>query len=131
MENGQAISHFLGSPHIEIQDLSLSQFVLQRSAQYRNKPALIDGVTGRSLTYGQLTEMVRALSGGLHERGFGGGVCGLYSPNVPEYAVLLLAIGLAGGVATTFSPLSTVAELTHQLRDSGAQLVFAAPELLP
>jgi len=45
-------------------------------------------------------------------------------PTVPEYAVLFLAIGMAGGVATTFSPLYTVAELTHQLRDSGAQLVF-------
>ncbi|HEX8647103.1 MAG TPA: 4-coumarate--CoA ligase family protein [Thermoleophilaceae bacterium] len=118
-------------PDIQIPDADLTSFVLEHAETRADKPALIDGPSGRTLTYGQLAEAIRALAAGLGARGFGeGDVLAVYSPNVPEYAVLLHGVASVGGRCTTMNPLYTANEVAHQLEDSGARyLVTVGPML--
>lgn len=118
-------------PDVEIPDVSLTEYVLQHAARYGDKPALIDGPTGRTITYAQLAESVRRVATGLAARGFKkGDVFAILSPNLPEYAVAFHGVASAGGVNTTLNPLYTAEELAHQLQDSGARFLVTVPALL-
>ena len=119
------------SPHVTIPDLPVGDYVLRHADRLRDKPAIIDGPTGRTLTYGQLAESIRRVATGLARRGFvKGDVFAIYSPNLPEYEVLFNAVASLGGISTTINPLYTVGELTNQLRDSAARFLITVPMFL-
>src|ERR1700687_3394599 len=118
-------------PDVEIPDVSLPAFVLAGAAALGNKPALIDGPTGRSLSYADLGRPPRQVAANLARRGFRkGDVFAIYSPNVLEYAVALHAVASLGGVATTSNPLSTPRELALPLNDARAKYLVTTPDLL-
>ncbi len=118
-------------PDVAIPDVTLTDFVLEHAAQYGGRPALIDGPTGRTITFGQLPEQIRRAATGLAARGFGkGDVCAILSPNVPEYAVAFHAVARVGGINTTLNPVYTEDEIAHQLQVAGAQLLVTVPALL-
>lgn len=118
-------------PDVEIPEIGVAQFVLEGAAARGDKPALIDGPTGRTITFRELYGGVRRVAAGLASRGFSkGDVMAIYSPNIPEYAVAFHGIALAGGIATTVNPLYTVDELTFQLKDSGARFIVTIPMFL-
>ena len=118
-------------PDVHIPDVSITEYVLRHADRMRDKAAVIDGPTGRTLTYGQLAEGVRRVATGLARRGFRkGDVLAIYSPNVPEYEVLFNAVALLGGVNTTANPLYTAGELAKQLQDSGARFLVTVPTFL-
>ena len=97
----------------------------------RDKPALVDGPTGRTLTYRQLADGVERVAAGLAARGFGrGDVLALSSPNLPEYAIALYGAMAAGGAVTAANPLLTAGELAGQLTDAGASLLVTVPPFL-
>ena len=116
-------------PPLAIPDDALTPFLLDRVAARGDRPAFIDGPTGRALTCAQWAHGVRRAAFGLAARGFRQrDVFGIYSPNLPEYAVAFHAVSLLGGVVTTANPLLTPDELRVQLQDSGARcLVTVAP----
>ena len=118
-------------PDVDIPDVPLTPFVLERADALADEPALVDGPSGRTLTYSQLAEEIRRFAGGLRERGFGkGDVLALYSPNLPEYAVVWHGTVFAGGIVTTVNPVYNTDELRHQLDDAGARfLVTIEPAL--
>lgn len=104
-------------PDVEIPDVSLTDFVLARAAERGDKPAFIDAPSGRTISYAQLLELVRAAAGGLAARGFGkGDVFAHYAPNRPDYAVAFHAVAMVGGVNTTANPLLTADELALPAR---------------
>src|SRR6266496_2694376 len=118
-------------PDVPIPDVSLHELVLADAAERGDRPALIDGPSGRTLTYGQLAAAVRRTAAGLAARGFRkGDVLAIYLPNVPEYAVAFYGVATAGGVTTTVNPLYTAQELASQLNDSRARFLLTAPPLL-
>ena len=118
-------------PDVEIPDVSLTEFVLGGAAGLAERPALIDGVSGRVLTYAQLAGAVRAAAAGLARRGFTkGDVLALFSPNLPEYVVAFHAVATLGGIITPVNPQYTVEELGKQLGDSGAKYLVTIPALL-
>ncbi len=118
-------------PDVAIPDATLAEFVLQRAAALADKPALIDGPSGRTLTYGGLAAGVERLAAGLAARGHRrGDVIGLFAPNIPEYALAFLAIARLGGVITTFNSLATPDDLAQQLRDAGARAIVTVPSFL-
>jgi acyl-CoA synthetase (AMP-forming)/AMP-acid ligase II len=105
--------------------------VLQHAPRLASKPALIEGVSGRTLTYGQLAEGVRRAGVGLSRRGFRrDSVLAIDSPNLPEYAVAFHAAAALGGVVTTANPLLDVEELAHQLNVAGASWLLTTSHLL-
>ena len=116
---------------IDIPESDLTSVVLSRVDELGDKAALIDGPTGRSLSYLQLREQVNRLAAGLHRRGFRkGDVFAIFIPNVPEYAVVFLGVAAIGGVNTTVNSLYSCADLIHQFNDSGARFLLTIPDFL-
>lgn len=111
-------------PNVEVDQSPITPFVLRHATELAEKPALVDGPTGRAVSYAQLTRSIQALAGGLAARGFGkGDVLAIMAPNIPEYAVVFHGTAWAGGVVTTVNPTYTAGEVRHQLKDSGAKLL--------
>ncbi len=118
-------------PDVSIPDEPLTSYVLANAECLGDKPALVDGPSGRTLTYAGLAGAIRSLAGGLVARGFAKGeVLAVLSPNVPEYAILFHGTAMAGGVVTTINPTYTHHEVHHQLVDSGATLLVTIPMFL-
>jgi acyl-CoA synthetase (AMP-forming)/AMP-acid ligase II len=118
-------------PDVAIPDLPLPAFVFADTASRASKAALVDGPSGRAITYGQLVDQARRVAGGLAARGFRPGeVFAIYCPNLPEYAVAFYGVLLAGGSNTTINPLYTVDELAAQLADAGASYLLTIPPFL-
>jgi acyl-CoA synthetase (AMP-forming)/AMP-acid ligase II len=119
------------APAPEIPDQDLASFTLERAAELGDKPALIDGPSGRTITYAELDEQTRALAGALRARGVSkGDVVAIYMPNLPEYAVVFHGVIRANATNTTANPLYTSHELAHQLTDSGAKVLFTIADFL-
>jgi acyl-CoA synthetase (AMP-forming)/AMP-acid ligase II len=118
-------------PPVELPSLPLTPYTLARATELGDKPAFIEGPTGRTLSYAELDTAVRTQAGGWLDRGLARGeVIAVMAPNCPEYAVLFHAVALAGGVVTTINPTYTPGEVTHQLRDAGATRFVTIPALV-
>ena len=118
-------------PVLEIPSSPLTEYVMRRAGELAGKPALIDGPTGRTLTYGALAGGIASLAGGLAARGFGpGNVLAIMSPNIPEYALVFHGAARAGGTVTTINPTYTDREVHHQLVDSSASILVTVPTFL-
>ena len=118
-------------PALEIPNVPLARFVLQRAAGWSDEPALTDGVSGRQLTYGALAEGVNRVASALRRRGFKkGDVFAIFSPNLPEYPIAFHAVASLGGIITTLNSLYTPRELSDQLRDSGARFLLTVPAFM-
>jgi PAS domain S-box-containing protein len=118
-------------PPIDIPSVPLPRFVLQHAARREAKTALIEGVTGRAVTYGALLQSAMRTAAGLAGRGIRkGDVVAIYSPNTPDYPVAFHGAALAGAVVTTVNPLYNAIEVAHQLRDADVRTLIASPETL-
>jgi len=119
------------APAVDIPNVSITDYVLRHVERLSEKAAIIDGPTGRTLTYGGLADAIRRVATGLSRRGFAkGDVMAIYSPNVPEYEVMFNAVALLGGVNTTANPLYTAGELARQLQDSRSRFLVTVPAFL-
>ena len=116
---------------VTVPEVPFTEHIFQRAQKLADKPAIIDGPTGRALTYGQLVEAIKKTAAGLAQRGFKkGDVFAIYLPNLPEYAVAFHAVARLGGVNTTINPLYTADELAKQLNDSQAKYLLTIPMFL-
>ena len=118
-------------PEIAVPDIALTPYILRHAERLAAKPALIDGLSGRTLTYGEFARAIRSTAAGLSDRGFSAGdVFAIYAPNCIEYAIAFHAVSWLGGVTTTVNPAYTADELECQLKDSGAIRLLTTPELM-
>ena len=117
-------------PDIAIPEVPIADFILENASRFSAKPALIDATTDRRLNYEELPDLVNRTAAGLAARGFQkGDVFAIHCLNYPEYSVAFLAVAKLGGVCTMVSPLFNEAELTTQLKDSGAKYLLTDPQL--
>jgi acyl-CoA synthetase (AMP-forming)/AMP-acid ligase II len=115
-------------PDVEIPDVPLTPFVLERAEELADRPALVDGPSGRALSHAELAEQIRRAAGGLAQRGFRKGqVLALLSPNTPEYGVAFHGTILSGGTVTTINPVYNTDEIAFQLEDAGARFMVTVP----
>lgn len=113
---------------VSIPETPLTPFVLHRARELGDKPALIDGPTGRKVSYSELADSIAIAAHNLAQRGFKkGDVFGILSPNCPEYAIAFHAVATLGGIVTPINPLYTKHEIAHQLKDSGARFLATVP----
>lgn len=118
------MSHQSRMPDVDIPASHLTPFVFHRSDSLSDQAAMIDGPSGRVVTYAELVDATRRLAGGLASRGFGqGDVLAIMAPNLPEYAAVFHGVAAVGGTNTTINPTYTVEETEHQLRDSATRFV--------
>jgi acyl-CoA synthetase (AMP-forming)/AMP-acid ligase II len=118
-------------PDVAIPDVSVPAFVLASADERGDRPALIDGPTGRTLTYAHLAEVTRAAASGLAARDFGRrDAAALFMPNVPEYAVAFHGVLLAGGAVTTINSLASADDITKQLAATRSRILVTIPQFL-
>ena len=116
-------------PDTDIPSISFPDFVLGGVDGEDGRPALVDGVTGRSLSFGDLRTQVRRLAAGLSTRVHKGDVVAIWAPNSPEYAVVFHAVISLGAILTTINPAYMNQEAAFQLRDANAKLLITTAAL--
>jgi acyl-CoA synthetase (AMP-forming)/AMP-acid ligase II len=117
-------------PEVEVGGSTVPAFVLRHAARLGGKPALVDGLSGRTISYRELAAGVDRVAAGLAARGFApGDVLAVHFPNLPEYALIAYGAMAAGGIVTGANPGSTVEELAGQLEAAGASLMVTVPPL--
>ncbi len=115
---------------VELVPVSLHDYVLHGVESWGSRPAIIDGPTGRVLTYGELASSVRKAAAGLAARGVAhGDVIALCSPNSPEFAVAYYGALAAGALVTTVNPLAPAGDIARQLTHSGARWLITTAAL--
>lgn len=118
-------------PEITVPNLTLAQYVLKNAMTLGDAPALIDGPSGRTLSFKQVAGGSRLVASSLAKRGFGkGDVFAIWMPNIPEYAIPFLAVSMLGGINTTINSLYTPDEARYQLNDTGAQYLVTIPQFM-
>src|SRR5882672_4759015 len=118
-------------PEVVIPEIPVTTFVFQNAGARPDKAALIDGPSGRAITYSQLTDSIARVAASLAKRGFKKGeVFGILSPNVPEYAIAFHGVASLGGITSPVNPLYTEHEIAHQLKDAGARFLVTVPQCL-
>jgi acyl-CoA synthetase (AMP-forming)/AMP-acid ligase II len=118
-------------PEVTIPEIPLTAFVLQKAQERGSKAALIEGPTGRIITYSELPALIQRVAASLATRGLKkGDVFGILSPNLPEYAIIFHAVALLGGISTLVNPLYTEHEVAHQLKDAGARFLVTVPQFM-
>lgn len=116
---------------VTIPDVSLTEFVFSRADELADKAALIEGTTGRVITFSQLLQSVRRVAASLTARGFRkGDVFGILSPNLPEFAIVFHGVAMIGGIVTPINPFYTDNEIAHQLEDAGARFLITVPQFM-
>ena len=92
---------------------------------HRALPAL--RFMGRDVSYRQLDALSEDLAAYLQAQGLvRGDRVAVMLPNVPQYAVAVVAILRAGCVVVNVNPHYTAPELRHQLKDAGARAIVIA-----
>src|ERR1044072_8773747 len=118
-------------PAVDTPEPPLPPFVMPRAGDLAGKPALIDGPTGRTVTFSQLADAIAIVAHNLAQRGFKKSeVLRILSPNCPEYAIAFPATALLGGIITPINPLYTHYEIAHQLKDAHARFLVCTPMCL-
>ena len=99
----------------------------------RTPRAVLTDFMGSQRSYGEIGAMAQGLAGGLQALGMAkGDRIGLFLPNVPDYLIAYYGALMAGGIIVNMSPLYSVAELAHQMSDSGARVIVTSdvPQLM-
>jgi len=116
---------------VDLPAISLTSLILEQAARFGDKPALIDGPTGRKITYAELPGLIKTVAANLASRGFGkGDTFGILSPNCPEYGIAFHGVASIGGIVTPINPLYTSNEIYHQLDDCGARFLLTVPAFM-
>jgi 4-coumarate--CoA ligase len=99
------------------------------SHQHNGVSALIDSLSGSSISYPELYSLVKSMASGLHNTGISkGDVVLILLPNSIYYPIIFLGVLYLGAIVTTMNPLSSVLEIKKQITDSNVCLAFTVPE---
>lgn len=80
---------------------------------------------GATRTYRQVKETADRIAAFLAGKGIKKGErVAIFLPNLPQYPEIFFGIVRSGAVAVNCNPAYTAPELNHQLKDSGAKMVF-------
>jgi long-chain acyl-CoA synthetase len=102
---------------------SLVQLIEEAFKKHGNKPAY--SCMGVTMTYRQLDENSAAIAAWLQSKGIGKGKrVAIMMPNILQYPVAMCGVLRAGATVVNVNPLYTPRELEHQLKDSGAEVIF-------
>jgi len=104
-------------------EIPLDELLRRAADTYPARPALT--FFDRSLSYGEVDELVDRLTAGLQAMGLErGDRVMVFMPNCPQLVIAYEAIWRAGGVVVPANPMYTAAEFAHQARDAGARFGF-------
>lgn len=123
-----AIHEELGVEPPEFDDRPLGTFVEDYAESLADNGAL--RYFERDISYRELNELSNRLANALATLGVGlGDAVGLYMPNIPQYAIALVALSKIGATASGVSPLMAPKEVASQLEDAGIKALIALDSL--
>ena len=103
----------------------LSDFVSAKWDSYGDKIAVLEAVSGESLTFRDLKEQTANLTGNLHKMGIKrGDVVSMFSPNHVDFVIATLATTRVGAALSAVNPLYTEHELSKQLDGSSSKALI-------
>jgi len=113
---------------IDIPKTDFFDYVLGDISGVEEKPALTDGLTGRTLTYAEIKLKSARLGQSMMERGYRrGDVVAIMSPNVIEYVLTFFGCAYVGITVTLLNPLETPTVIRSQLFETNAKALFVFP----
>lgn len=111
-----------GDPFLDIVSFIFSQ-------KHNGGTALIDSLSGFSISYSELLPLVKSMASGLHQMGISQGDVVLISlPSSICFPIVFLGLLSLGAVVTAINPLSTLSEIKKQALDCNITLGFCIPE---
>ncbi|GAA5824263.1 hypothetical protein JCM11251_001586 [Rhodosporidiobolus azoricus] len=120
-------------PDVELPECSVWEMVWSNpNKKGDSETAIIDGVTGETMSRSQVRSLGQRLAYGLRSTAklSPGDVICLFSPNSILYPSIVLAAQCAGLVFSGANAAHTSDEMAHQLKDSGAKLFLVHPSTL-
>ena len=119
-------------PSVNMPKETLFSQVFSRQQFDRNKTAMIEGTSGKKVSYNELLEMISRVGSALLRKGVARDeVLAVVSPNSIEFAIQFFATSAIGCVVSTINPSFTSGEIAYQLKDCGAKYVATASSVLP
>jgi acyl-CoA synthetase (AMP-forming)/AMP-acid ligase II len=107
------------------EEIPLPELIFRSAAEFADRTALI-GQDGATRTYGRLMSDAKKVARLLQDNGVRkGDKVGIFSPNHVDYAAVFYGSLLAGATVTTLNPLYTAHEISTQLADAEAVVLFA------
>jgi long-chain acyl-CoA synthetase len=101
----------------------IPEFFAESVARFAAQPAMES--FGKRMTYAELGTAANAVAAWLQGQGLQkGDRVAIMLPNVMAYPAILFGVLAAGLTVVNVNPLYTARELTHQLTDSGAKILF-------
>ena len=124
--------HRSPDPDVEIPVADVTSFVFERPSKHGDKPALIDGPIGRTITYAELAarDPLRSPPGSPSAASARATCSPSTCRTCPSTRSPSTARPRPAGMCTTVNPLYTANELAHQLEDSGAKLLVTVGPFL-
>ncbi|GAN02557.1 4-coumarate- ligase protein [Mucor ambiguus] len=122
---------------IPIPDIDIYSFLFRpnefNTTRSQDRPLLIDGISGKSLTFKQVRTISGQLATGWKENvGLKkGDVVAVFAPNQYDHAVLYFSLLAAQCILTPGNPNYTEVEFNHQVHKAQAKAIVTVPELLP
>jgi len=111
---------------LNIPKISLPQYLFRNLDTVREKPALIDAPSGKTISFNTLHDTSRSLASGLLRHGVvSGDVVGVVCGNSIEFVQFYLACGWIGAVLSPMSPLLSAGEIRTQLLTAQAHALMA------
>src|SRR5262252_4042625 len=118
------------APPIEVPSTSTQRYIRERARQWRDKIAIVDAPSGRTLSYGELDQQIGRFAAGVAALGFKpGDTLLIFAPNVPEWPVAALGALAAGGIVSGANPMSVTSDLAHQMHATNTRFVFTVAPL--
>lgn len=129
------MAHYMGTPELfrpplDLPEMPYDHLLRLAAARCPDRPAII--FHDLVLTYREVVSMVNSVANGLRGLGLGKGdhIC-LFTPNRPEYTIMLNAAATIGAVVTPMNPSYKEREIAYQLADSEASAILVYRDLLP
>ena len=114
-----------------LEKMTLKHLLDRSVGRFADRPAL-SMADGEPLTYAEVGERVRALSGILHQRGIAAGDrVAILSENKPNWGIAYFAVTTMGAIAVPILPEFRPNEVHHILRHSDAKAVFISEKQYP
>ena len=118
----------LGVEPPEFDDRPLGSFIEEYAVSIGDKSAI--RYFERDITYRELNELSNRLANAFIRLGVSqGDVVGCYMPNVPQYAIAVVAAMKLGAVVTGVSPLLAPREVAGQIEDANVKVLIALDRL--
>ncbi|KAK2706327.1 uncharacterized protein LOC136029917 [Artemia franciscana] len=117
-------------PDCHLPNVSLTQYLFEKTDEFGHKVALECGITGRKYCYNQIRQLSVRFGSALIRMGLKkGDVLGVVLPNCPEWAFVFLGSTYVGVTVTPANPAYTAVEVFRQFKAAEIKAVLCHSQI--